>query len=214
MSKNENNETNFGYKNVDKTEKPEMVKGVFDSVLDVAGGTGDLSILMSDLVGESGEIILSDINEKMLKLGKERSLDKNKLNIKTAVADAENLPFPDNRFNCITIGFGIRNVTNKLEALKNFYRCLKPGGRLLVLEFSKPEAPLISDLYDFYSFKILPKLGKFFAQDEESYQYLAESIRMHPSQEEFKQMLESVNFKNVSYDIMTAGLVTLHIAEK
>ena len=249
MSKNENNETNFGYKNVDKTEKPEMVKGVFDSVaenydlmndlmslgihrlwkrgtvelsnlkqgdsvLDVAGGTGDLSILMSDLVGESGEIILSDINEKMLKLGKARSLDKNKLNIKTAVADAENLPFPDNKFNCITIGFGIRNVTNKLEALKNFYRCLKPGGRLLVLEFSKPESPLISDLYDFYSFKILPKLGKFFAQDEESYQYLAESIRMHPSQEEFKQMLESVNFKNVSYDIMTAGIVTLHIAEK
>ena len=185
-----------------------------DSVLDVAGGTGDLSILMSDLVGESGEIILSDINEKMLKLGKARSLDKNKLNIKTTVADAENLPFPDNRFNCITIGFGIRNVTNKLEALKNFYRCLKPGGRLLVLEFSKPASPLISDLYDFYSFKILPKLGKIFAQDEESYQYLAESIRMHPSQEEFKQMLQSVNFKNVSYDIMTAGIVTLHIAEK
>ena len=186
----------------------------YKNMLQWKGEENTLFVRYEDLVGESGEIILSDINEKMLKLGKARSLDKNKLNIKTAVADAEYLPFPDNRFNCITIGFGIRNVTNKIEALKNFYRCLKPGGRLLVLEFSKPEAPLISDLYDFYSFKILPKLGKFFAQDEESYQYLAESIRMHPSQEEFKQMLESVNFKNVSYDIMTAGIVTLHISEK
>jgi demethylmenaquinone methyltransferase/2-methoxy-6-polyprenyl-1,4-benzoquinol methylase len=249
MSKNENKDTNFGFKKVNKDKKPTMVKGVFDSVaenydlmndlmsfgihrlwkrgtieltnlregdsvLDVAGGTGDLSILMSDLVGETGEIILSDINERMLKLGKARSLDKNKLNIKTAVADAENLPFCDEKFNCITIGFGIRNVTNKDKALKDFYRCLKPGGRLLVLEFSKPDLPVISDLYDFYSFKILPKLGKFFAQDEESYQYLAESIRMHPSQEEFKKMLESVNFKNVSYDIMSAGIVTLHLAHK
>ena len=249
MSKNENNETNFGFKNVNKLEKPKMVKDVFDSVsenydlmndlmslgihrlwkrgtveltnlkqgdsvLDVAGGTGDLSLLMSDIVGENGEVVLSDINEKMLKLGKARSIDKNKLNIKTAVADAENLPFSDESFNCITIGFGIRNVTNKEIALKDFHRCLKPGGRLLVLEFSKPEMPVISDLYDFYSFKILPKLGKFFAQDEDSYKYLAESIRMHPSQEKFKEMLESVNFKKVSYDTMTAGIVTLHIAEK
>ena len=168
MSKNENNETNFGFKNVDKLEKPKMVKDVFDSVsenydlmndlmslgihrlwkrgtveltnlkqgdsvLDVAGGTGDLSLLMSDIVGENGEVVLSDINEKMLKLGKARSIDKNKLNIKTAVADAENLPFSNESFNCITIGFGIRNVTNKEIALKDFHRCLKPGGRLSLI---------------------------------------------------------------------------------
>ena len=249
MSKNENNETNFGYKNVDKTEKPEMVKGVFDSVaenydlmndlmslgihrlwkrgtvelsnlkqgdsvLDVAGGTGDLSILMSDLVGESGEIILSDINEKMLKLGKARSLDKNKLNIKTAVADAENLPFPDNRFNCITIGFGIRNVTNKLEALKNFYRCLKPGGRLMILEFSSVNNDLISWIYDKYSFNIIPKLGEFVSNDRESYQYLVESIRKFPNQEKFSEMIINEGFRKVKYRDLTFGIAALHSAWK
>ena len=249
MSKNEKKNTKFGYKNVRSKDKPNMVKGVFDSVaenydlmndlmslgihrlwkrgtieltnlkegdsvLDIAGGTGDLSILMSDLVGSSGQIILSDINEKMLRLGRDRCVDKNKMNIRATLADAENLPFKENQFDCITIAFGIRNVTDKAKALKNFYRCLKPNGRLLVLEFSKPESKLISELYDMYSFKILPKLGKLFANDEDSYRYLAESIRMHPTKEKFKELLEEAKFKNVSYEVMSVGIVSLHLAHK
>ena len=151
-----------------------------NSVLDVAGGTGDLAILFSDLVGKSGSVFLSDINEKMLKVGRDRLIDEGCNNVSSLVADAETLPFEDEKFHCISIAFGIRNVTNKDQALREFYRCLKPGGRLLVLEFSNPEYNWLSELYDLYSFNLLPKLGQWVAGDSKSYEYLAESIRMHP----------------------------------
>ena len=243
------NETNFGYKKVNPKEKPDLVKGVFDSVsnkydlmndlmsvgihrlwkkatiqlsnlkkgdvvLDVAGGTGDLAILFSELVGIEGSVYLSDINESMLQIGRDKSIDSGSSNISSLVADAETLPFPDASFNCISIAFGIRNVTNKDKALKDFYRCLKPGGRLLVLEFSKPESDLLSNLYDLYSFNVLPHLGQWIAGDAESYQYLAESIRMHPNQEDFKSLMDDAGFKNTAYQNMTGGIVALHSGNK
>ena len=180
-------------------------------ILDLAGGTGDLTAKFSRLVGESGEVILADINDSMLKVGREKLRNKGLVNnIRYVQANAENLPFPDNYFDLITIGFGLRNVTHKDQALASMYRALKPGGRLLVLEFSKPTNAVMSQLYDFYSFKVLPKMGQLVAKDSDSYQYLAESIRMHPDQETLKAMMESVGFEQVTYHNLTQGVVALH----
>jgi len=180
-------------------------------VLDLAGGTGDLTAKFSKIVGEKGQVILGDINESMLKVGRESLTDKGIAgNVDYVQLNAECLPFPDNSFDCITIAFGLRNVTDKDAALASMYRVLKPGGRLLVLEFSKPVAPGLSPLYDLYSFKILPILGKLVANDAESYQYLAESIRMHPDQETLKAMMENAGFERCDYTNMTGGVVALH----
>lgn len=179
--------------------------------LDLAGGTGDLALRMSRMVGQSGEIILSDINSSMLSRGRERLIDKGIAgNMLYVQANAECLPFPDNYFNCITIAFGLRNVTDKDAALRSMYRVLKPGGRLLVLEFSKPVVPGLAPLYDIYSFKILPIMGKLVANDAESYNYLAESIRMHPDQQTLQAMMEDAGFEKTSYHNLTGGVVALH----
>lgn len=180
-------------------------------ILDLAGGTGDLTAKFSRLVGDSGEVVLADINDSMLKVGREKLRNKGLVNnIRYVQANAEALPFPDNYFDLITIGFGLRNVTHKKQALASMYRALKPGGRLLVLEFSKPTNVVMSKLYDFYSFKVLPKMGQLVAKDSDSYQYLAESIRMHPDQETLKGMMETVGFEQVTYHNLTQGVVALH----
>ena len=180
-------------------------------VLDLAGGTGDLAALMAPLVGEHGEVVLSDINASMLDVGRGRLVDRGIVgNVAFVQADAESLPFPDNHFDCITIAFGLRNVTNKDRALASMFRVLKPGGRLLVLEFSKPTLAALRPIYDAYSFKVLPVLGKAITGDAASYQYLAESIRMHPDQETLKQMLQTAGFERVEYFNMTAGVVAVH----
>jgi len=180
-------------------------------ILDLAGGTGDLTAKFSRLVGDSGEVVLADINDSMLKVGREKLRNKGLVNnIRYVQANAEALPFPDNYFDLITIGFGLRNVTHKEQALASMYRALKPGGRLLVLEFSKPTNVVMSKLYDFYSFKVLPKMGQLVAKDSDSYQYLAESIRMHPDQETLKGMMETVGFEQVTYHNLTQGVVALH----
>ena len=179
--------------------------------LDIAGGTGDLTIQMSKQVGATGEVIISDINPDMLEQGRRRLIDKGIAgNVKFKVANAEELPFEDNSFNCVTIAFGLRNVTDKDKALKEMRRVLKPGGRLLVLEFSKPVVPGLDKIYDVYSFKILPVMGKLIANDEESYRYLAESIRMHPDQATLKTMMENAGFERCTYHNMTGGIVALH----
>ena len=180
-------------------------------ILDLAGGTGDLTAKFSRLVGDTGEVVLADINDSMLKVGREKLRNKGLVsNIRYVQANAENLPFPDNYFDLITIGFGLRNVTHKDKALASMYRALKPGGRLLVLEFSKPTNAVMSKLYDFYSFKVLPKMGQLVAKDSDSYQYLAESIRMHPDQETLKGMMDEVGFEQVTYHNLTQGVVALH----
>ncbi len=182
-----------------------------NSVLDIAGGTGDLTAKFSRIVGPEGTVVLADINDSMLKVGRDRLMDRGMVNnIKFSQADAQYLPFPDNTFDVITIAFGLRNVTNKDLALHSMLRVLKPGGRLLVLEFSKPDNPLLSKVYDTYSFSILPKLGKLFASDADSYQYLAESIRMHPDQETLQGMMDSAGFENTDFHNMTGGIVALH----
>lgn len=184
-------------------------------VLDLAGGTGDLAALFSPKVGDSGEVVLADINESMLKVGRDRMLDKGLVgNIKFVQVNAETLPFASNTFDCITIAFGLRNVTDKQKALSSMYRVLKPGGRLLVLEFSKPTHPLMNKVYDAYSFNLLPKIGKVITGDEESYRYLAESIRMHPEQDELKAMFEKANFEDCHYQNLTGGVVALHSGYK
>lgn len=179
--------------------------------LDIAGGTGDLTLQMSKQVGATGEVIISDINPDMLEQGRRRLIDKGVAgNVKFVEANAEALPFDDNAFDCVTIAFGLRNVTDKDKALKEMYRVIKPGGRILVLEFSKPVVPGLDKVYDMYSFKILPMMGKIIANDEDSYRYLAESIRMHPDQATLKAMMEAAGFERCTYHNMTGGIVALH----
>jgi demethylmenaquinone methyltransferase/2-methoxy-6-polyprenyl-1,4-benzoquinol methylase len=181
------------------------------SVLDIAGGTGDLAAKFSRIVGPEGTVVLADINDSMLKVGRDRLVDRGITNnVRFSQADAQHLPFPDNTFDVITIAFGLRNVTDKDMALRSMLRVLKPGGKLLVLEFSKPPNALLSKIYDGYSFSILPKLGKLFANDADSYQYLAESIRMHPNQETLQGMMDNAGFENTDYHNMTGGIVALH----
>lgn len=182
-----------------------------NAVLDIAGGTGDLAARFADIVGPEGRVVLADINDSMLKVGRDKLLDNGRLgNLEFVQADAQSLPFPDDSFDCVTIAFGLRNVTDKDAALRSMLRVLKPGGRLLVLEFSKPGNPLLSKVYDTYSFKVLPLMGRLVADDADSYQYLAESIRMHPDQETLKDMMEDAGFSRCEYHNMTGGVVALH----
>jgi demethylmenaquinone methyltransferase/2-methoxy-6-polyprenyl-1,4-benzoquinol methylase len=181
------------------------------TILDLAGGTGDLAARLSRLVGPQGEVIIGDINASMLSVGRERLLDKGIAgNVEFIQVNAENLPFPDGSFDCITIAFGLRNVTDKEKALAAMYRVLKPGGRVLVLEFSKPVIPGLKQIYDFYSFSVLPVMGRLIAKDEKSYRYLAESIRMHPDQENLRIMMEQAGFEDCDYFNLTGGIVALH----
>jgi len=180
-------------------------------VLDIAGGTGDLAKAFSREVGKTGHVVLSDINESMLNVGRDRLLDAGCTNVEFVLANAETLaPFADESFDLLTISFGLRNVTDKDAALRSMYRVLKPGGRLLILEFSKPVFEPLSKLYDLYSFTALPVMGKLVANDSESYRYLAESIRMHPDQRTLKQMMEQAGFQSCDYHNMTGGIVALH----
>ncbi|AMC35608.1 bifunctional demethylmenaquinone methyltransferase/2-methoxy-6-polyprenyl-1,4-benzoquinol methylase UbiE [Janthinobacterium sp. B9-8] len=179
-----------------------------DKVLDIAGGTGDLSKAFAKKVGKTGQVWLTDINSSMLGVGRDRLLDQGYA-LPVAQCDAEKLPFPDNYFDCVSVAFGLRNMTHKDVALAEMCRVLKPGGRLLVLEFSKVWAPL-KPAYDIYSFKLLPFMGKLVANDADSYQYLAESIRMHPDQETLKQMMKDAGFGRVDFHNMTGGVVALH----
>lgn len=184
-------------------------------VLDLAGGTGDLTLKFSEIVGPEGQVILADINDSMIKVGRDKLIDKGVVgNVNYVQANAESLPFPDNTFDCITIAFGLRNVTDKQAALESMARVLKPGGRLLVLEFSKTDNPVLTKVYDTYSFNILPKIGKLIADDEDSYRYLAESIRMHPDQETLKGMMEQAGLVNCRFHNMTGGIVALHFGMK
>lgn len=180
-------------------------------VLDLAGGTGDLTAKFSRIVGETGQVILADINNSMLNVGRDKLRDMGIVgNVNYVQANAEELPFPDDFFDCITISFGLRNVTDKDKALRSMFRVLKPGGRLLVLEFSKPIIEPLSKIYDAYSFHLLPKMGELIANDAESYRYLAESIRMHPDQETLKSMMEDAGFEQANYYNLTGGIVALH----
>jgi demethylmenaquinone methyltransferase/2-methoxy-6-polyprenyl-1,4-benzoquinol methylase len=179
-------------------------------VLDLAGGSGDLARLMAPAVGASGQIVLSDINAAMLARGRSKLLDSGVFgNVSFAQVNAEQLPFPDNCFDLVTMAFGLRNVTDKQRALDSIYRTLRPGGRLLVLEFSRPAAAL-KPAYDYYSFNILPKLGHMIAKDESSYRYLAESIRMHPDQKTLQGMLEQAGLERCDYHNLTGGIVAVH----
>ena len=179
-----------------------------EKVLDVAGGSADLSRKFAKRVGPTGQVWLTDINNAMLRVGRDRMIDDG-LAMPVAQCDAEHLPFPDNYFDCVSIAFGLRNVTHKDVALAEMRRVLKPGGRLLVLEFSKVWKPL-QPIYDAYSFKLLPKMGELIAKDGDSYRYLAESIRMHPSQEELKLMMEQAGLSRVDYFNLSSGVVALH----
>src|SRR5450830_776629 len=183
-----------------------------DQVLDIAGGTGDLAMAFSKKVGKSGRVVHTDINETMLRTGRDRLLDAGVV-LPTLVCDAEKLPFPANCFDLVSVAFGLRNMTHKEQALAEMNRVLKPGGKLLVLEFSKV-APPLEKLYEWYSFKVLPRLGQWVAGDAASYRYLAESIRMHPAQQELKAMLQGSGFGHVDYHNMTGGLVALHVGIK
>jgi len=182
-----------------------------ERVLDLAGGTGDLSAAMAKRVGPEGLVVLSDINGSMLKRGRDRLVDRGVVgNLVCAQINAETLPFADASFDCVTIGFGLRNVTDKQAALAEMQRVLTPGGRALILEFSKPQVPGLSRLYDAYSFNVLPTLGKIVADDEASYRYLAESIRMHPDQDTLRGMMESAGFARCAYYNLTGGIVAVH----
>lgn len=246
MSKENDQHTHFGYRNVPLNEKANLVADVFRSVapnydlmndamsfglhrlwkrftiakadlrpghrvLDVASGTGDLAIAIAKKVGSAGKVIMTDINEAMLQVGRERVEDAGILgNIDFVLANAENLPFESNYFDRITIAFGLRNVTDKIAAIKSMYRCLKPGGKCLILEFSTPVTPLLNKIYDCYSFNLIPKMGELLAKDRESYQYLVESIRMHPNQETLKGMIIESGFEEVEYFNLSGGIVALH----
>ena len=180
-------------------------------ILDIAGGTGDLAARFSRLVGPEGQVILADINAAMLEVGRDRLIDKGATgNIEVVQTDAQALPFKDNSVDCITIAYGLRNVTDKALALRSMLRVLRPGGRLLVLEFSKPTSALLGKVYDQYSFQILPAMGRLIAQDADSYRYLAESIRKHPDQETLLGMMEDAGFGECRYHNMTGGIVALH----
>jgi demethylmenaquinone methyltransferase/2-methoxy-6-polyprenyl-1,4-benzoquinol methylase len=180
-------------------------------ILDLAGGTGDLAARLSRLVGPRGEVVVGDINASMLRVGRTRLLDRGiSGNVRFVQANAEELPFPPNSFDCITIAFGLRNVTDKQKALESMYGVLKPGGRVLVLEFSKPVLPGLQQAYDLYSFKVLPLMGRLIARDQDSYRYLAESIRMHPDQEKLRQMMEQAGFEGCDYHNLSGGIVALH----
>ncbi len=180
-------------------------------VLDLAGGTGDLTMKFSKLVGSTGKVVLADINGSMLNVGRDRLLDKGYAgNIEFVQANAEMLPFDDNSFDVCTISFGLRNVTDKQKALESIFRVLRPGGRLLVLEFSKPESEFLRKAYDTYSFSMLPLMGKLVTNDAESYRYLAESIRMHPDQKTLKHMMREAGFEQVEFSNLTGGIVALH----
>ena len=181
-------------------------------VLDIAGGTGDLALAFSKKVGTTGQVVHTDINEAMLRTGRDRLLDAGVI-LPTVVCDAEKLPFPDGHFDVVSVAFGLRNMTHKDAALREMARVLKPGGRLLVLEFSRVAKPLRGP-YDLYSFKVLPRLGQLVAGDADSYRYLAESIRMHPNQQELKALMKSNGFGHVDFHNMTAGVVALHVGLK
>jgi demethylmenaquinone methyltransferase/2-methoxy-6-polyprenyl-1,4-benzoquinol methylase len=181
-------------------------------VLDLAGGTGDLAQAFAAKVGSGGLVVHTDINAAMLRVGRDRLLDAGVV-LPTVVCDAEKLPFASDSFDRISVGFGLRNMTSKEQALAEMHRVLKPGGKLLVLEFSKVARPL-EKAYDWYSFNVLPRLGRLFARDEASYRYLAESIRMHPGQEELKAMMKKSGFGHVDYHNLTAGVAALHVAIK
>ena len=184
------------------------------AVLDLAGGTGDLARKFADRVGRDGHVVLADINASMLREGRRRLTDAGVAgNLSIAQVDAESLPFARNTFDCITIAFGLRNVTDKEAALRSMYEVLKPGGRVLVLEFSRPYGQL-KPAYDLYSFKVLPALGKLVAGDEASYQYLAESIRMHPDQETLKAMMQDAGFERCRYHNLAGGIVAVHVGYK
>lgn len=240
------NTTHFGFKQVRKEDKVQLVRGVFDSVagkydimndlmsfgihriwkrvavqlsnvrsgesvLDLAGGTGDLTILFEKRVGKKGQVVLADINSEMLRNGRDRLIDQGLIgNTRFAQVNAECLPFADNSFDCVCIGFGLRNVTDKDAALRSMYRVLKPGGRVIVLEFSHPTDKLTEKVYDFYSFNLMPKIGRLVAKDEDSYRYLAESIRMHPKQDELKKMMENAGLERCQYFNLSQGIVAVH----
>ena len=183
-----------------------------DKALDIAGGTGDLALAFAKKVGSTGQVVHTDINDAMLRVGRDRLINKGVI-LPTMVCDAEALPFPDNHFDLVSVAFGLRNMTHKDAALKEMNRVLRPGGKLLVLEFSKVAKPL-EKAYDWYSFKILPAMGKLVAGDDASYRYLAESIRMHPGQEELKSLMQKNGFGHVDYHNMTGGIVALHVGIK
>jgi len=182
-----------------------------DRVLDLAGGTGDIATLLLPRVGGKGEVIVGDINASMLRTGRDRLLDRGLLSrLRWAQLNAEALPFPDDSFDAVTIAFGLRNVTDKPAALAEMQRVLKPGGRALILEFSRLQSEFLKPLYDFHSFQVLPRLGKLIADDEASYRYLAESIRKHPDQDTLRAMMETAGFRNVQVRNLSAGIVAVH----
>jgi len=182
-------------------------------ILDVAGGTGDLTQAFAKKIGTEGQIVLCDINESMIQEGRQRLENQGLFNIEYVIANAQNLPFPDNHFDTITIGFGLRNVTNKSAALQSMHRVLKPGGKLLILEFSTPH-PALKPLYDTYNFNILPKIGQWVAKDAKSYQYLAESIAKHPNQLALQQLMAQAGFEDSEYINLSFGIVAIHTGYK
>jgi demethylmenaquinone methyltransferase/2-methoxy-6-polyprenyl-1,4-benzoquinol methylase len=191
-------------------EKSGLKRG--HQALDVAAGSADLAIALSRRVGPTGRIVVTDINQEMLTVGRDRMLDAGIVgNACFILADAESLPFSDSTFHCVTIGFGLRNVTDKSQALSSMYRVLKPGGRLLVLEFSKPRLGPLNAIYDAYSFQVLPRMGALLANDAGSYRYLAESIRRHPGQDELQSMMETAGFERCEYFNLSGGIVALHL---